>query len=92
MDTSKAALAITTIAAELAKQPANTPMDHGTAGHFDSKTKREGAAYAMALYIGKVIRGRDWPEALYEDWSPVDQADAEIIKLWAASAVAQVGK
>jgi hypothetical protein len=57
MDTNTKSQASKIVAAEIAKLPANTPMDHGTLGASQKLTKREGQAKSMALYFVKRMTG-----------------------------------
>lgn len=92
MDTSKNQMAINFVAAEIAKLPANSPMEHGTIGAGDGLTQRQGRAKGMAIQIVETIRRQPFPAALYEDWTAAERADYENVQIIADAAVAQIGK
>jgi hypothetical protein len=91
MDTIKTQKAIEIIAAEIAKLPANTIMDHGTLGNGRGLTKREGVAHDMAKTFVTMLTKIDFG-GLPQNWSPDQDAAYESVKDIAAAAVANVGK
>lgn len=92
MDTSKNDMAINFVAAEIAKLPADYPMDHGTLGHSQGLTQRQGRAKGMAIQIVETIRRAAFPAALPENWTAEEQADYANVQIIADGAVAKTGK
>ena len=81
--------AIEIIATEIAKLPANYPMDHGTLGRFRNLTQREGQAHDMAKCFVRMAYGLT-PKA-----DPDDPDNAKLVALIdeiAGAAIAKTGK
>lgn len=84
--------AITIIASEIAKLPANTPGDHGTLAASRGMTQREAKAYSMALYIVQRLYGITLDGRLPENYT-ADQKDASaLVDQIANAAVGIAGK
>lgn len=84
----KNAQAAEIIASQIAKLPANTPMEHGTLGAYNGMTKREGEAYNMTLYFVGRLYG--WTDINADD--PEFDEKITVVKSIAAQAVEKSGK
>jgi hypothetical protein len=91
MDTSKNQQAIEIIVAQIANLPANTPMDHGTLGHFQGLTQREGQANDMAKTFVMMLTGINF-NGLPETWTAEQNEAYAAVKEIAAAAVAKAGR
>jgi hypothetical protein len=91
-DTQKNQQAAKLIAAQIEKIPANTPMDHGTAGSLRGMTKREGEAENMARYFVTRMYKVQFTGDLYENWTADQRQANEVVKEIAAAAIAVTGK
>jgi hypothetical protein len=91
MDTNKINQATEIIATQIAKLPANRPMDHGTLGNFNGLTQREGQAKDMAKTFVTMLTGIDFG-GLPETWTAEQSAAWTTVKEIAAAAVAKSGK
>jgi len=90
----KISKAIEIISNEISKLPANTIMDHGTLGHSQGKTKREGQAQQMAVTFVKMLNGIRPTDNHYPETGDAerDAEMAEQIKNITNAAIEKVGR
>lgn len=91
-DQSKNSQAVKIISAEIAKIPANSPMEAGTVGGQLGWTEREGKAYNMALWIVSKLYGVTFTGHLYESMTEEEKSWLAVVKQISSESVEISGK